>query len=814
MKNKLHFLAICTILFCIQITQNVSAQYTIPQKMNWWYEARFGMFIHFGSYSYLGHGEWVLYAENWSKEDYQSQVTANFNPVNFNAGTIARLAKNAGMKYLVITAKHHEGFCMWPTEVESFKDVTGTKMFSLQGFTNFGSRDIMQELKDSCDAVGIKFCLYYSILDWEHSSQTKNSDYYSTMESMTARADYINDMKAQLKELIEKYHPHIMWFDGDWTGNTGDPTLSSWWTKNDGIALYDTLIKLDPNLIVNERVFRNADLGDYECPEQTVPDTALDRPWETNQTMNTSWGYNSSDNSYKTATTLVQQLVDVVSKDGNYLLNIGPKGDGTVPDEQISLLTQIGDWTSVYGNSIYGSTRSPFSETPSWGRYTKKEGKLFAHVFSWPSNSILKVYKLTNTVEKIYLMNDSTNLLNYKDSIGYYWISVPQNAPNEINSVVVIEVNGTPTASTEYTKVSKIIIYGEGEKISISGIGKTLQMQSIVMPKDATDKTLTWSVSDNTIASVSTTGLLTAKKEGKVTVTATANDGSDILGQTQIIVGNVTQGENLLQNSDFETQDSGWEVVQCDASGSINVTYENSNDGPLYGAGNYLRLQSDKGATNQVFVYQKVAIQKGHTYMFSAAMKEKSPTLTDDWISLVYTTEKPVENQDVAENTISSFGSWMSCTGASFDGLIENSCASSSAYFTIPETVTSDSVYFGINVGTWGTSCAFDLYFDNITLRDTALEVTSIPNNVNTRSFNSSLKVFPNPCDKGLVKIEYENTTSNEVCYSIVNVLGDVVKTGVFTNEISLDLSCLKKGIYLIKVLDNEKSTVQKLIKL
>src|ERR1035437_9103274 len=171
MKKSYAYLFVVLFITMLFSVQKATAQYTIPAKMNWWYESRFGMFIHFGSYSYLAQGEWAM-PGGWSKTDWQTKVSANFNPINFNAGTIARLAQKAGMKYLVITAKHHEGFCMWDTQEESFKDVTGTKAFDLPGFTAFKTRDILKELKDSCDVVGVKFCLYYSILDWEHPSQT------------------------------------------------------------------------------------------------------------------------------------------------------------------------------------------------------------------------------------------------------------------------------------------------------------------------------------------------------------------------------------------------------------------------------------------------------------------------------------------------------------------------------------------------------------------------------------------------------------------------------------------------------------------
>ena len=445
--------AIIVLFTLLLISSYSNAQYKIPPKMDWWYNGRFGMFIHFGSYSYLGHGEWTFSTENWTKTDYQTKVSAHFNPVDFDAGEIARLAKRAGMKYLVITAKHHEGFSMWKTNVQSFKDTTGTKMYDLPDFTPFKTRDILQELKDSCDAEGIKFCLYYSILDWNHSSQYiyhgKNWYTYSTMTSDSARTAYIKDMKAQLKELITRYHPAVLWFDGDWTYNAGLPTPTRWWTKKDGSDLYNYMINLDSNIIVNERVARGFGLGDFECPENEVPKAPLDRQWETCRTMNNSWGYNAADTNYKPADSLIQEMVKTVSRDGNYLLNIGPKGDGTVPDQTIAILDSFGNWMNVYGNSIYGTTRSPYNKEPDWGFYTKKQGKLYVHVFKWPENGKLEIPSLKNKINKIYLMGSKSELLDYSAANGNIEISVPANAPDKSDAVVVVDVLGMPEAITQ-----------------------------------------------------------------------------------------------------------------------------------------------------------------------------------------------------------------------------------------------------------------------------------------------------------------------------------------------------------------------------
>jgi hypothetical protein len=249
--------------------------------------------------------------------------------------------------------------------------------------------------------------------------------------------------------------------------------------------------------------------------------------------MNNSWGYNASDLNYKTPKTLIQQLVTAISRDGNFLLNIGPKGDGTVPDQSVSILNSFGDWMNIYSESIYGTTRSPFATQPQWGSFTKKSDKLFAHVFTWPANGLLRISSLTNSISKIYLMNDTTATLSYTDSSGCTTISLPPTAPNAINSVIVINVSGLPSASTQYIKVSAIAVGSLSGRKS-AHVGDTLQMAIQITPSNAAIQSVTWSVSDTSRASISANGLLKAKKAGNVYVIATANDGTDIQGQVQL----------------------------------------------------------------------------------------------------------------------------------------------------------------------------------------------------------------------------------------------------------------------------------------
>lgn len=416
--------------------------YEVSDNMQWWVQDKFGMFIHLGSYSGYGQGEWAMSEQKISKKKYQKKIASQFNPVNFNAEEIVQYAKNAGMKYIVITAKHHEGFSMWDTQVESFKDYTGEKTFSLQQYTPFGEtgRDILMELKTACESAGLKFGLYYSIIDWNHSSQEIDGS-FTKMKSKKARTAYIKDMKAQLQELVTLYDPAVMWFDGDWTHRDNKPTLNLWWTKSDGKKLYNYMKKISPDILVNERVCRGFELGDFECPEQSIPSTALERPWETCQTMNDAWGYKeTSEDKYRDENELIQELVTVAARSGNYLLNIGPKGDGSITDGCKKILEAFASWTPVYQESIYGTTGNPFSKEPSWGVYTQKDNKVYAHVLKWPAGGSIKAGVLEGKIlKKVYLLNAPDTELTFSLAKNKAAIALPETAPNQADSVIVME---------------------------------------------------------------------------------------------------------------------------------------------------------------------------------------------------------------------------------------------------------------------------------------------------------------------------------------------------------------------------------------
>lgn len=353
------------------------------QRMEWFTDAKFGLFIHYGVYSTLG-GEWQgkpvpKYAEwiqRWGKitPDEYIPLASNFRPDALDADAWVKRAKEAGMKYMVITTKHHEGFCLWDSAHTEYDLGEGTAF----------DRDILGELKAACDKYGVKFGTYYSIIDWHHPSQ--RAEQASNQTPMNDKEGYVTYMKAQLKELIERYDPAIMWFDGDWT---------RWWTMEDGIDLYNYLRELSPDMIINNRVAKRGQFKkDFGTPENFTPGAALDHAWEACWTVNHSWGFKKSDTKWKSTEVLVQKLVDIVVKGGNLLLNVGPRADGSWPDMSIQQLEEMGEWTSAHGEAIYDAEFVAVPEQP-WGRVARakgsapEEGTLFLYVFDWPKSGKL-----------------------------------------------------------------------------------------------------------------------------------------------------------------------------------------------------------------------------------------------------------------------------------------------------------------------------------------------------------------------------------------------------------------------------------------
>ena len=413
-------------------------------RMGWFREARFGMFIHWGVYSVpagewngkKNYGEWFMEETHMPVSEYE-KFAAQFNPVKFDAKAWARTAKNAGMKYMVITSKHHDGFGMYRSELTDW----------CMKSTPF-PRDPLKELAAACKDEGITFCLYHSIMDWHHpdwgTRRKWNDKVPATPPNMDRYTDY---MKGQLKELLTGYGPiGIVWFDGEW---------ESPWTHARGVDLYNYCRSLQPNTIVNNRVGKGRagmggmdkgqGVGDYGTPEQEIPATGFGAgvDWESCMTMNGHWGYNKNDQGWKSAKMLIQNLINCASKGGNYLLNVGPTSEGLIPGPSIERLAEMGAWMKANSEAIYGTTASPFKKL-AWGKCTQKPGKLYLHVFNWPKDGALLV-PIANKVTKSYLLANSAQALSVKTTGDTgVTLTVPAEAPDANATVIVLEIDGAP----------------------------------------------------------------------------------------------------------------------------------------------------------------------------------------------------------------------------------------------------------------------------------------------------------------------------------------------------------------------------------
>ncbi len=398
-------------------------------RMGWWREARFGMFIHWGLYAvpagiYNGkdvdfYGEWIMNSGKIPVDEY-AKFAGQFNPVKFNADEWADLAREAGMKYLVITAKHHDGFCMYQTGVDDFNIVDATPF----------KRDPVKELAAACAKRGIKFGVYYSqAQDWHHpgggiygkswdKKQEGNYDEYLQKVSIP-----------QVRELLAEVNPAVLWFDTPID------------MKPERTQEFLEVLKPYSALIYNNRL-GNGVHGDTETPEQEIPATGFPgRDWETCMTMNDTWGYKAKDNNYKSSETLLRNLIDIASKNGNYLLNVGPTAEGVIPAPQIERLKEVGAWLKVNGEAIYGTSAGPYMKTPAWGRATSRPGKLYLHVFNWPQNGKLPVPMPNKVTAARLLAKPGQTLETTVTPIGVE-IHLPAAAPDAIASVIALDVEG------------------------------------------------------------------------------------------------------------------------------------------------------------------------------------------------------------------------------------------------------------------------------------------------------------------------------------------------------------------------------------
>jgi len=413
------------------------------ERMRWWREARFGQFVHWGAYSVLGRGEWVMYREDWPRGKYEREAAVKLNPSKFHAGRWIGELRGAGQKYLIVTAKHHDGFSMFDTRTRGFDPAGEEPGFGRYDIVEFarGRRDVMAELSRECRRRGIRFGVYYSILDWHHASQRPRAGGSGLTDIVPGMKDrYVSGMKEQLRELLERYDPDLLWFDGDW----GDEQW--WWTEADGRALYRYVRSLKPSIIVNERVRRGRGLGDFLTPEQEIPARSLPGDWESCLTMNDNWGYHAQDQRWKSGRELIRLLAETASKGGNLLLNVGPQPDGAVPWMSRELLREIGGWMLTYGESIRGTTAGPFAQDPAWGCCTARAGRLYAHVFDWPRGRVLRLPALRNVIGGACALGRPGSPLAFRRAGDEIEIDLPARPPDNRDTVIVLELDGVPEA--------------------------------------------------------------------------------------------------------------------------------------------------------------------------------------------------------------------------------------------------------------------------------------------------------------------------------------------------------------------------------
>ncbi|MBC8080518.1 MAG: alpha-L-fucosidase [Gorillibacterium sp.] len=386
------------------------------RRIQWFLEDRFGMFIHWGIYAIPARGEWVQSTEHMTVDTYR-QYFEEFDPVLYNPREWARLAKKAGMKYAVLTAKHHDGFCLFDSKLTDYK-ATNTK----------AGRDLVQEYVEAFRAEGLKVGLYYSLIDWHHpdypavgNHPMRDNEEYKKQPLDFNR--YLEYMHGQVRELLTCYGKiDLMWFDFSFDDMVGE--------KWKATELVNLIRSLQPNILIDNRLggnIKSSDpeiyAGDFASPEQIIPpDGVCDEnghsiPWEACITLNNNWGYHATDVDFKSPAQVIRSIVECVSKNGNLLLNVGPDAKGEIPKESVDILEQVGEWMRRNGESLYGAGKADLPK-PEWGRFTRKGKKLYAHILDRGIGPV-NVVGMKGKVKKARLLADGTEI-----SIETPWMGV------------------------------------------------------------------------------------------------------------------------------------------------------------------------------------------------------------------------------------------------------------------------------------------------------------------------------------------------------------------------------------------------------
>ncbi len=429
------------------------------ERTRWFTEDRFGMFIHWGIYAIPARGEWVRNQERMTVEAYQTYVD-EFDPTHYNPREWAKAAKHAGMKYAIMTAKHHDGFCLFDSKLTDYKS-TKTK----------AGRDLVAEFLDAFRAEGLKVGLYYSLIDWHHEDYPAYGDEHHPMRDNEAYkrdparfSHYLDYMHGQVKELLTEYGKlDIMWFDFSYADMEGEKWGAS--------KLMKLIRSIQPHLIINNRLEINGTgggsiylqtpgpyAGDFASPEQLIPATGEVNeagepiPWESCITLNDNWGYAASDQKWKSSKLIIRTLVECVSKNGNLLLNVGPDARGRIPEASLRILSEVGDWMQRNGESIYGCGQSVYDK-PDWGRLTQSGNTVYAHVMEQRVGAYT-LPGLAGRVRKARIVADGTELFTklpwnagqYKDDLFFNFAHPESNTyplPDERDTVIAFELDST-----------------------------------------------------------------------------------------------------------------------------------------------------------------------------------------------------------------------------------------------------------------------------------------------------------------------------------------------------------------------------------
>jgi len=434
------------------------SQATRDQRLDWFRQARFGVFVHWGPYSVLG-GQWkgqpnpgysehIMRVARIPRQTYKDEVAAKFRPEAYDARAWVKMMKQAGAGYVILTAKHHDGFALWPSKASDYN------IAQVSGFR----RDPLAELVQAARAEGLKVGFYYShAFDWEDPDAPGNDwdydnpagdkklhggvDWWNTYPQFLTNTDRYIDHKVipQLNELITRYHPDILWFD--------TPGKLPFFQQ---ARIVEAVRKADPNVVINGRAARSKDvnLGDFldtaDRPAELRP-TAGD--WEAIPTTNESYGYNALDHSHKSVTHFIQLIAKASAKGGNILLNVGPRGDGVIDAPDAAILAGVGRWMRVNGESIHGTSRTPL-DRQAWGDSTVKGDRLYLHVFDWPKGGSLRLGGLLSPPRRAYLLATGAPVTVVKAGPADYDLALPAQAPDAADSVVVVETDGPVRGQT------------------------------------------------------------------------------------------------------------------------------------------------------------------------------------------------------------------------------------------------------------------------------------------------------------------------------------------------------------------------------